>query len=112
MQALTHDDWRIREQVADILRLIGSQDAVPALIKIAHDGALTGTVRGRAGIGAPGGPSGAGDGAVNEPGFPHAGASPGTQDDGCIWIGKERSVTAAVYRVRLAWRGARVCDEN
>jgi HEAT repeat protein len=37
VHALTHDDWRIREQAADLLRLIGSPDAVPALIDISND---------------------------------------------------------------------------
>ena len=35
--ALNHDDWRIREQAADLLRLIGSEHAVPALIEAAND---------------------------------------------------------------------------
>ncbi|MGH8261104.1 MAG: HEAT repeat domain-containing protein, partial [Steroidobacteraceae bacterium] len=37
IEALTHDDWRIREQAADILRLIGSREPVTALIKASSD---------------------------------------------------------------------------
>ena len=37
IHALKHDDWRIREQAADLLRRIGSEEAVPALVQSVND---------------------------------------------------------------------------